>query len=45
VKAMQMDIWYDVMLQELIEANSEVHELLDDAEAGVDPETIEKQAE
>jgi hypothetical protein len=35
---MQMDLWYDVMLQELVEANPEVSELLEDAETSVEPE-------
>jgi hypothetical protein len=38
---MGMDVWYDVILRELVEANAEVNELLEDAEVVLEPDTTE----
>ena len=39
---MQMDVWYDVMLRELVEANTEVSELLENAELTLEPDATEE---
>jgi hypothetical protein len=41
---MQMDVWYNLMLQEGLETNPKVSELLEDAEAVVEPEASDEDA-
>jgi hypothetical protein len=41
---MQMDSWFDVIVQEMIEANTEAKQLLEDAEPLLESDTIEEQA-
>ena len=35
---MQMDVWYDMMLQEMVDADPTASELLEDAELALEPE-------
>jgi len=44
VKTMQLDSWLDVILQEMVDANTEVEDLLEDAEVLLESDTIEDQA-
>jgi hypothetical protein len=39
---MQMDVWYDTLLQELIETNSQLTGRLEPVEASVESEVIEE---
>ena len=42
---MQMDTWYDMLVQELGDANGDLKQLLEDAEALLDVEPLDEQPE